>query len=128
LEENCGTCPKDCGCSNQEFCNLSNQCQSKKQDNVSCEQNLECSGNYCVHGICRSSSTYCGDNYCDIGECRGCRADCDYDLNKDGIVVHDYNDLMTAYKCFLGIKTCDNYYQNWNLIKQEYDCFIEKDI
>ena len=46
------------------------------------------------------------------------------DLNNDGITIHDYNDLMTAYKCFLGIiKNCNNHYHNWNLIKQEYQCF-----
>ncbi|ODS36943.1 hypothetical protein BEH94_03960 [Candidatus Altiarchaeales archaeon WOR_SM1_SCG] len=45
------------------------------------------------------------------------------DLNHDGIIIHDYDDLMTAYKCFLGIKNCDNYYMNWNLMKQEYQCF-----
>jgi len=33
---------------------------------------------------------------------------------------------MTAYKCFLGIeRSCDVInYQNWNLMKQEYNCFI----
>jgi len=46
------------------------------------------------------------------------------DLNYDGIHVRDYNDLMTAYKCFLGIgNNCSNNYQNWNSMKQEYDCF-----
>jgi len=48
------------------------------------------------------------------------------DLNNDGIIIHDYNDLMTAYKCFLGIRNCANYHQNWNLIKQEYECFVNK--
>ena len=47
---------------------------------------------------------------------------CDFD--GDGIIIHDYNDLMASYKCFLGIKNCNNYYQNWNLIKREYNCFI----
>jgi len=47
------------------------------------------------------------------------------DLNRDGIIIHDYNDLMNIYKCFIGInKNCSNYYQNWNLIKKEYECFI----
>jgi len=46
------------------------------------------------------------------------------DLNHDGVYVKDYNDLMTAYKCFLGItKNCDNYYLNWTLMKEEYKCF-----
>lgn len=46
------------------------------------------------------------------------------DLNHDGIITHDYNDLMTAYKCFLGItKNCDNHYRNWTLMKEEYKCF-----
>jgi len=46
------------------------------------------------------------------------------DLNNDGIITNDWNDLMYTYKCFIGInKNCDNYYQNWTNIKQEYDCF-----
>lgn len=46
------------------------------------------------------------------------------DLDHDGIYINDWDDLMTAYRCFLGIENCDNYYQNWNLIKQEYECFV----
>jgi len=46
------------------------------------------------------------------------------DINHDGIIFHDYNDLMTAYKCFLGIGNCNNKYQNWTSMKEEYDCFI----
>ena len=47
------------------------------------------------------------------------------DLNNDEITIHDYNDLMTAYKCFLGInKNCNINYQDWTLLKQEYNCFI----
>lgn len=43
----------------------------------SCSANSECSSDYCVHGICRSSSTYCGDDYCDSGEtCSSCENDC----------------------------------------------------
>jgi len=59
----------------------------------------------------------------------GCRYKCvqeefDCDLNRDGIIIHDYNDLASAYKCFLGIKNCNKInYQNWNLMKREYECF-----
>ncbi len=28
------------------------------------------------------------------------------DLNKDGIIYRDWNDLNLAYKCFLGIENC----------------------
>ena len=46
-------------------------------DGSACSSADECSGGYCVHGICRSSSTYCGDGYCDEGEnCRTCWKDC----------------------------------------------------
>jgi len=49
------------------------------------------------------------------------------DFNNDGIYIKDWNDLMNAYKCFLGIeKNCKIDYQSWNLIKQEYDCFYGK--
>ena len=47
------------------------------------------------------------------------------DLNCDGIVYHDWNDLMTGYKCFLGIGNCNKItYQNWTAVKDEYDCFV----
>jgi len=47
------------------------------------------------------------------------------DLNLDGIYIHDYNDLMTAYKCFLGITgNCGINYRDWNLMKKEYQCFV----
>lgn len=43
----------------------------------SCNSSTECSGGYCVHGVCRSSSTYCGDSVCDSAEsCSSCSADC----------------------------------------------------
>jgi len=46
-------------------------------DDSSCTANIQCSGGYCVHGICRSTSTYCGDAYCDAGEsCFSCVSDC----------------------------------------------------
>ncbi len=46
-------------------------------DGSSCSNNSECSGGYCVHSVCRSSSTYCGDGYCDSGEtCSTCSQDC----------------------------------------------------
>ena len=48
------------------------------------------------------------------------------DLNNDGIITKDWNDLMTAYKCFLGIeKNCNKInYHNWSDMKREYECFI----
>jgi len=50
----------------------------KKADGAACTSNNECSGGYCVHGICRSSSTYCGDGYCDspIETSSNCPQDC----------------------------------------------------
>ena len=52
------------------------------------------------------------------------------DLNNNGIIVKDYNDLMNAYKCFLGInKNCNKIkLQDWNLIKREYQCFVQQPI
>ena len=46
-----------------------------------------------------------------------------WDLDGSGITIHDYGDLMTAYKCFAGIGNCDAYYRDWSMIKQGYDCF-----
>jgi hypothetical protein len=46
-------------------------------DNQSCNSSSECSSGYCVHGICRSSSTYCGDGACNGAEtCSLCSQDC----------------------------------------------------
>ncbi len=48
------------------------------------------------------------------------------DLNNDGIVTNDWNDLMSNYKCFLDINGgCGKiFYQNWAYMKKEYTCFI----
>jgi len=47
------------------------------------------------------------------------------DLNNDGIIIHDYNDLIFSYKCFLGIeRNCKINYQDWKQIKEEYECFV----
>ena len=49
------------------------------------------------------------------------------DSNLDGIAIHDYNDLMSAYRCFLGIeKNCKINYQDWANMKREYGCFSGK--
>ena len=50
------------------------------------------------------------------------------DLNRDGIYTRDWNDLMTAYKCFLGInKNCDKIGLNdWNNMKEEYLCYVSE--
>ena len=47
------------------------------------------------------------------------------DLNHDGLITHDYNDLMSAYKCFIGVeRNCNSInVQDWNLMKSEYNCF-----
>ena len=49
----------------------------QKPNGESCFSASECAGGYCVHAVCRSSSTYCGDSYCDSGEtCSTCNVDC----------------------------------------------------
>jgi hypothetical protein len=47
------------------------------------------------------------------------------DLNHDGIIIHDYGDLMAAYRCFLGIESnCGKLgLQDWMNMKREYLCF-----
>ncbi len=46
-------------------------------DGMYCSVNEECEGGYCIHGICRSTSTYCRDGYCDLGENeQTCPEDC----------------------------------------------------
>ncbi|PKP54528.1 MAG: hypothetical protein CVT90_00800 [Candidatus Altiarchaeales archaeon HGW-Altiarchaeales-3] len=48
------------------------------------------------------------------------------DLNFDGIIYQDWDDLMRSYKCFLGIgKNCDKIsFQDWEGIRREYECFF----
>ena len=47
------------------------------------------------------------------------------DLNRDGIYLKDWSDLMSAYNCFLAVeRNCNTInMQGWNLMKQEYSCF-----
>jgi PGF-pre-PGF domain-containing protein len=50
---------------------------NKSANGISCTYTCGCSGGYCVHDYCRSSSTYCGDGYCDTGEsCTSDNAGC----------------------------------------------------
>ncbi|MFC1612738.1 hypothetical protein ACFL23_00205 [Patescibacteria group bacterium] len=72
-DESCSSCTSDCG-----SCSL-------KIDGAVCNANSECANNYCVHGKCRSSSTYCGDSNCDTGEtCDDCSDDCGLCSKPDG--------------------------------------------
>lgn len=74
--ETCSSCYSDCGA-----CSV-----SKKFDGESCSSESECTGQWCVHGICRSSHIYCGDGSCDTTSdpalkqyyesCQSCSADC----------------------------------------------------
>jgi serine protease AprX len=96
----------DCGCcySNEEWDQSSHQC--KKKDGQSCSSGGQCHGGYCVHGICRSSSTHCGDTYCDSGEnYDSCDDDCDPQLgHKDycdwkGTCSHHEYDCDSNSEC-----------------------------
>ncbi|MEM5854612.1 MAG: PGF-pre-PGF domain-containing protein [Candidatus Aenigmatarchaeota archaeon] len=77
-------------------------------DGSSCAANYECTGGYCVHGTCRSSSTYCGDTYCDSGEtCSNCQADCgrcptpSYGPSKPSIIVNTEPGKGLVYMSFV---------------------------
>ncbi|PKM79352.1 MAG: hypothetical protein CVU88_06240 [Firmicutes bacterium HGW-Firmicutes-13] len=89
---------------------------------VFCDANDNCSGNQ----VCNYSTRLCQDLNCQIDYepfNHHCYHNCD--LNYDKIHFHDYDDLMLAYKCFLGInKNCSNNYQNWEYMKKEYQCFV----
>jgi PGF-pre-PGF domain-containing protein len=45
---------------------------------TSCENSSSCSGEYCVHDICRAAAYYCGDSYCDTAyeSSSSCSEDC----------------------------------------------------
>ena len=75
------------------------------------------------NNICNTTS-----GWNDIGAA-GCSLTCQQylcDLNNDRVIIYDYNELIAAYKCFLGItKNCDKItYHNWNNMKKEYQCFV----
>ncbi|MEM5766127.1 MAG: PGF-pre-PGF domain-containing protein [Candidatus Aenigmatarchaeota archaeon] len=57
-------------------------------DGSTCTYACGCSGGYCVHGYCRSSSVYCGDGYCDSGEtCSNCASDCGKCMERAGAAM-----------------------------------------
>jgi len=72
--ENCGNCPQDCG---EDY---TQECVNgilKISNGYSCSWDDNCVSGNCVHGVCRSSSTYCGDNWCDYPETMDtCWSDC----------------------------------------------------
>ena len=48
-----------------------------KTNGQACSADANCYSGYCVHSVCRATSTYCGDGYCDSGETSSsCSADC----------------------------------------------------
>ncbi len=109
-----------------------------QNSNSTINSNIVCKNSILDFNSSDWQSSYGANNACDTGDwndeginncwyiCNGLPRICD--LNHNGMIVNDWNDLMTTYKCFLGInKNCNNY-QNWNLIKQEYQCFIKNDI
>ena len=140
IDDNCdgeideGFCYTNENCSSSSFCNISHLCEDLVCPEGSYPENHTCKANmsYCpIHTSCLSneicSTTIhkcqmlnCSENHAAFNH--QCYHECD--RNYDGIYVNDYNDLMTAYKCFLGVNNCNIYYQNWNLIKQEYECIV----
>jgi len=65
-------CPQTNGIDNQTPPKLCSNLNSK------CLSVADCCSGYCVHGFCRSNSTFCGDVYCDPTEnCSNCQHDCD---------------------------------------------------
>lgn len=112
----CGSnsdCPTDYECDyNYFYCKQ--KTTTKKANGELCTSASECSGGYCVHLSCRSSSTYCGDYYCDTGEtCTSCSSDCGSCKKSDGSSC-DYNsDCQSGncqnYICCASGKTCCNY-------------------
>jgi len=124
-------------CSGNQFCNTS----THSCGNLTCPE-----GYYPENHVCVLNETYCfsdnncsGSQTCSItnhaclqldcgndGEAfnHRCYGKCDIDHN--GIIFHDYGDLMAAYKCFSGLnENCNALrYQNWNSIKTEYKCFV----
>lgn len=84
VHDKCRSSATFCGdyyCEGTETCdNCYSDCMSscKYDDGTGCSTADKCKGGYCVHGVCRSSSSYCGDKYCDtdLESCYYCSADC----------------------------------------------------
>jgi len=71
---------------NQQTQQEENTEPEKLQVGDSCSFGSDCESGYCVHDICRQSSTYCGDNYCDSGESRSsCSQDCLREISLSGV-------------------------------------------
>jgi len=69
-----------------------------------CSQSSQCLSGYCVHKVCRSSSTYCGDSYCDTGEdCSSCHSDCGF-CSTPKPIVSVSKDLNTVDVSILSLK------------------------
>ena len=68
-----GTSTAEC-CSG--MCNSAGYCGIASNGDV-CSIDAECDSGYCVHDVCRATSTYCGDTHCDVGETySSCSTDC----------------------------------------------------
>jgi len=114
--DSCVNTPDNGNCGAGYYCNETSDCQPIGEctaDN-DCFDNQTCSQeNYSCMNLNCPEDRYSFNHQC-YHIC---------DINRDGIYINDYNDLMNAYKCFLGIENCNNNYQNWNSMKQEYECF-----
>ncbi len=124
-------------CSGNQFCNTS----THSCGNLTCPE-----GYYPENHVCVLNETYCfsdnncsGSQTCSITNHACLQLDCGNDgeafnhrrygkcdIDHNGIIFHDYGDLMAAYKCFSGLnENCNALrYQNWNSIKTEYKCFV----
>jgi parallel beta-helix repeat protein len=111
-------------------CNLSTNDCDQDGDGFNATFNVSlgiCNGNDCNDSnsnIHPGATEFCNkidDNCNDIVDDNPV---CLCDLNNDGLIIRDYNDLMTAYRCFLGVqKDCEISYLNWSAVQNEYNCF-----
>lgn len=113
----------------ESYSSCYSDCQNYRPDGTSCYYASQCTGGYCVHGYCRSSSYYCGDNYCDAwaGEtCSECASDCKKcDGESCSSASECYNNYCVHNKCrsssyYCGDSYCDASYESyWTCCK---DC------
>lgn len=97
-------CSINSHCPTPYVCGTSYYCVEppKKADAQPCTLASECTGNYCVHGYCRSTSTYCGDNYCEGSETYAtCSADCK-EIPKPLVKKADFESCQNAEECIGG--------------------------
>lgn len=140
--EGCDTCSVDCACgidyeciNNQcellcgnGVCDSSEDCSSCSDDCGECKLSLggnctlasDCLSDICLHGVCRSNTSFCGDDFCDAPEnCTSCEQDCCLQVND---TCNEDDECLSGY-CVHDICRNDSTYCGDSYCDDDEDCF-----